>query len=142
LQGLYMAAGCAVNPDFAVRVRHDLPSDQAAQAVHFIQEAALVLKQQLKPKAQNILRNSIEIVEKTFRTHTIEKWQRGVELTSTFAALAAVGDILFVGHTLMDEEPVLSSLTNKEKVQATVGYALSERYTELRQKMNVGVGTG
>jgi golgin subfamily B member 1 len=142
LQGLYMAAGCAVNPNFAVRVRHDLPKDQASQAVHFIQEAALVLKQQLKPEAQGLLRSSIEVVEKTFRTHTIEKWQRGVELTSTFAALAAVGDVLLVGHTLMDEEPALSTLTSKDKIQATVGYALSERYTELRQKMQVGVGNG
>ena len=140
LQGLYMAAGCAVNPDFAVRVHQSLPSDQAAQAVHFIQEAALILKQQLKPNVKEELAVAIKEVEKTFRTHTVEKWRRGVELTSTFAALVSVGDILMVGKSIMNESPELSTLTSTEKMQATVGYALSERYTELRKKMNVGVG--
>ena len=140
LQGLYMAAGCAVNPDFAVRVHQSLPADQANQAVHFIQEAALLLKQQLKPADSEALKKAIAEVETNFGTRTIEEWRRGVELTATFASLIAVGDILLVGTTIMEDAVALSTLTNAEKMQATVGYGLSERYTQLRALMQVGVG--
>jgi len=139
LQGLYMAAGCAVNPNFAVRVHEDLPQDQANQAVHFIQEAAVALKQSLKPKVKEALRESLQRVEPSFGPSTIEEWRRGVELTATFAALAAVGDVLLVGRIVKGEVPSLSTMTADEKIRAIVGYALSERYSALRKRMGVAV---
>jgi hypothetical protein len=141
LQGLYMAAGCAVNPNFAVRVHEDLPQDQANQAVHFIQEAAVALKQGLKPKVKEALGQSIQKVELSFGPSTIEGWRRGVELTATFAALAAVGDVLLVGRIVKGEVPALSTMTAEEKIRAIVGYALSERYSALRLRMGVAVQT-
>ena len=129
-----------MNPDFAVRVHQSLPADQAAQAVHFIQEAALILKQQLTPNDKEALKKAIVEVEKDFGTRSVERWCKGVELTATFASLIAVGDILLVGRTILGEAVHLSSLTSAEKIQASVGYGLSERYTQLRSMMNVGVG--
>ena len=75
-----------------------------------------------------------------FRNSYDRRVAAGVELTATFASLIAVGDILLVGTTIMEDALALSTLTNAEKMQATVGYGLSERYTQLRALMQVGVG--
>lgn len=140
LQGLYMAAGCAVDSNFAVRVQEELPPEESAQAVHFIQEAALALKQHLGKQAKKEIQKALAEVEPGFGPHTIELWRRGVDLTATFAGLAAVGDVLTVGRIIQTEQTGTSSLTADEKMKATIGFVLSDRYTKLRQAMGVAVG--